>query len=265
MYFGFNNEIIREDVAPALLWQHLRDIPPMFINEIFVAASKVTFWQLHYEYFYRVADKLNILLPDFFVAYKDFIRRLVNRNKFFNGSVAKILFYPYQNEMAFLAFPRKTTYRQFEVNYDKFYNIEVVENEAVIRDSWSFVIKNDIHNYIYKEKPLFYLENNYVVGTQYFGLIVIKGKTIYSPTWQAGFKFNPLQLVVNDILKKFGYDIKDDPVPVDFITNADELFLVDRVYGIYNRIGWGENRYYISDLADKVIYEVNRFVFNELS
>ncbi len=261
MYFGFNNEIIREDVAPPLLWQHLRNIPPMFINEIFVAASKVTFWQLHYEYFYRVADKLNILLPEFFVAYEDFIRRLVNRNKFFNGAVTQILFYPYQDEMAFLAFPKKTGYRKFEVDYDNFQSIKLVENETVVDDNWAFVIKNDLHNYIYKKQPLFYLKNSYIIGTQYFGVVAIKGNIIYSPTWNSGFKFNPLQLAVNDILQGRDYEIKDQPIPVDFIAEADELWLVDRVYGILNRVGWEKHRYYISDLASEIIDEVNSLVF----
>ncbi len=263
MYLAYNDSIIQDKKFPADFWSRLDSLTPFFFYEVFISRSVVPLWEIHTEYFYLIAQQLKLDLPDFFVAYNDILKRLVNRNKFFRGAVVRIIFYPWKNNIEFLAIPHKVSYDRFMCNTER---IIVLSSSRTIHTSMSnYIWKVDIHNFIYKnhEESLLVKENK-VLNTQNFNILVKKDNTIISPTYKSDATFNALQVKLLDILEQKGFKVKDEPLGLGFISEADELWLVSNSYGVYTRLGMDKFRYYQTDLAQKIVDLVNYLYFSKL-
>ena len=259
MYLAFNDKIVNEEKFPASFWERLNTLPPFFYYKIFVSNSIVPLWNIHKKYFELVALQLELDLPDFFIDYHAIIRRVVNRNKFFNGAVVKIVFYPWQNSLEFVAIPQKVDYNYFVSNTN---DIIILSSSKIIQPHTpNFIWYADLHSFINKENHLA-VSNKKVLNSRY-NILAKKGDIIVSPTYKTDAPYNALQIKILSLLEQQGLTVYDDkPIDIGFMHEADELWLISNYYGIYNRIGFDEHRYFQSNLSETIIEKLNRLIFS---
>ena len=256
MYLLFNNKIKEgedfKDICPNL------DLSlPIFNYKVFISDSVVTLWDYHKEYFRLISKYLQLDIPNFLNSYDVYLKRLVIRSKLFKGAIVKIYFYPYKNTLNFIAFPYKSKYRFFNVDSSE---IKVIEPSYKI-EAFEFnkFYLPPIHSYIYKEEFVICREEE-IINTKSYNIITIYGKTIIAPALKSNAKFNPFLFKVLEILNNYGYKIIDKALTKQEIVNAENFWLVSE-QTIYTRTGYGTIRYYTSDLAEKIVNDLNKMIF----
>ena len=265
MYIGINQDItpFSDSLINRLF---LNTAVPIFYHKVFVSYSKVPFWDEHYAFFKEVAYRLNSNLPSNFMYYPRFLVRLVNKNKFFNGALVKIVFFPQQDGLQFLAIPQKSDFERLALIKDK---IIVQKTSRVKPDGGlNFVHAYDLHHYnIYKtvdfKRPLL-ISNSVgkVLENQLGSFILIEKNNVYSPDYKNGAYFNAIQLKVLEILQNMGFKIYFQPFDYSRFSSASEAWIVnDR--GIYARVGIDVIRYQYGDLSQKVFDKLSEMFDKE--
>ena len=246
VYFGLENNIhpLTSDLAKFPVNGDF----PVFSYEILVFHNKIPFWDYHKLFFKTIATKLGVKLPVYFDSYNDFITRLVNRNKFFNGALIRVVFYPVNEQLKFFAFPQKFDISQIGFSDDK---IVVYDNHSLIKhiDEFSFVRQFCAHHYhIYNRKfdkpQLIYGYDGKILETQQGNILIRKGDYIISPNYTQGAFYNAFHQYLIHILKNnFNYQINFDLLDMQTIKNADEVWIITWNNQIVYKVGVNRFRY----------------------
>ncbi len=236
---------------------------PLFSYTILVYHNKIPFWNYHKRFFKIVAQQLEAELPDYFDSYKDFITRLVNKNKFYNGALLKVIFYPVNERLRFIALPQKYDITKAGFSQDK---VVVYDNQRLIKhiDKLSFIRQYCAHHsYIYNKRfaklELIHSQDGRILETQLGNILIRKEDYIIAPNYKCGAFYNAFYQYLIDILTdEFNYQVRYELIDMKSIENADEVWIVTWNSQIIYRVGVNRFRYDKRLLKEQIESKVSK-------
>ncbi len=259
IYFFVDNKFFSLNLKKLLLEDFYNGFPLFyFYFKIFVKNKIIPFWSYYEAFFDHLKQVFDIYL-DYSQLQEDIVA-LYNKNIFFPAMFFKTIFYynEVDDKFKYALLPTKFNLRNnCNINKSDLFLIsrnsikETEENEIVVGDRFYLPVFDfetfNVYRYSYiKDENTFLLifnSQNQILQASYFNIIVIADdRTIISPTYKSGAKFNPTQLAILDYLRP-KFEVKDRPLSLEDLDNALEIHLVLDPCTIYTKIGFEVRRY----------------------
>lgn len=244
-------------------------------ESMFVVLKKAPLLDKHYSRLREALDYWEMRLPKLFTKERleREIERLCNKNRLFQGARARLtvfrdgegLYTPETNEASYLLEVDYYPVQEFTLNKIGL-NLGVFEEDAKypqyenrFKSSQAFL---SIKAGLFKKKKsydevIFLSPNGFVVEATAYNIFVLKDDVLYTPPLEFGCVGGVMRSVIMEMAPQMGFGMEEKKISLEFLKDAEEVFLTNAVVGVRWVLAFGNIRYF-RRYTEKILSELNK-------
>lgn len=278
-YIWLNGEFTREDQPVLTLGNRSFQYGDGFFESIHAFGTEAKHLNLHINRIVKSLALLGMNKPGYLT--QDFlaneITRLLNKNRYFNSTRVRVTFFrndgglytPNDNSIGIAIQAEPLEFSFYELNQKGL----VVDLYTELRKPINYLSPIKSCNsllYImagkYKQQSkiddcILINDQNRIVEATSSNIFIVKGDNIYTPSLDDGCVAGIMRQLVIGIATRNGYHVFDnETIEVDFLKEADELFLTNSIKGIQWVVGLQQKRFF-GLVSKRLSWELNKETF----